>query len=157
MVSIPNQHRITYVKLELADDTSNGLQSDGSPGINEFEWTHIEPEPKAEKVEKADCKPEESKHTQPSGNSASKESNSVKWPTKKNHDGHRTLAAKLKSIDAKGRARSVIIASHKKRSAAKRVKKQYNCTTCNHVAPRPSNLKRHMLTHTGEKPFPCNI
>ncbi|XP_055307061.1 zinc finger and SCAN domain-containing protein 32-like, partial [Sitodiplosis mosellana] len=157
MVSIPNQHRVQHVKLELADDTSNGLQSDGSPGINEFEWIHIEPEPKAEEVEKADCKPEESKKSQPSGDGSGKRNIDVKQAKKQNRDGHKTLAAKLKSIEATGRARSVIIASHKKRSAAKKNKKQHKCPTCDHVASRPCNLKTHMLTHTGEKPFPCNI
>ncbi|XP_055306136.1 zinc finger protein 888-like [Sitodiplosis mosellana] len=156
-VTIPNQHRMPHVKLEPVDDTSNGIRCDGLLGMDDFEWTHIEPEPKAEEVEKCDCKPEESKKSQSIGNGASKKSNGVKRATKKKCDGHKTLAAKLKSIEAKGRARSVIIASHKKRSAVKRIKKQHKCPSCDFVTPWPTVLKRHMLTHTGEKPFPCNI
>ena len=30
------------------------------------------------------------------------------------------------------------------------------CTTCLKRFPTPSQLERHMLTHSGEKPFICN-
>ncbi|XP_055306219.1 zinc finger protein 583-like [Sitodiplosis mosellana] len=147
LVSGPNQHRMPHVKLEPVDDTS----------MDDFDSTHVKPEPKADKVENADCKPEESKQSQQSGDGSGKRNIDVKQAKKQNRDGHKTLAAKLKSIEAKGRARSVIIASHKKRSAVKRIKKQHKCPSCDFVTPWSTVLKRHILTHTGEKPFPCNI
>ncbi|XP_055301592.1 zinc finger protein 3 homolog [Sitodiplosis mosellana] len=66
-------------------------------------------------------------------------------------------SSKKKSIDVTGRAKAVINAAHRKQSAVKRTKKQHKCSTCGYVATFPSYLKRHMLKHTGEKPFPCNI
>jgi len=33
----------------------------------------------------------------------------------------------------------------------------WRCRLCNKVAPYKSNMFRHTLTHTGEKPFPCRF
>lgn len=34
-------------------------------------------------------------------------------------------------------------------------RRDHACTLCNYVCAKTSQLKRHMLTHTGEKPFKC--
>ena len=31
------------------------------------------------------------------------------------------------------------------------------CTVCAKMFPKPSDLKRHMMCHTGEKPFRCEV
>lgn len=36
-------------------------------------------------------------------------------------------------------------------------KKLVECSLCNFVCKRPSHLKRHMLTHTGERPHQCEF
>ncbi|KAI7858592.1 hypothetical protein BDC45DRAFT_403566, partial [Circinella umbellata] len=33
--------------------------------------------------------------------------------------------------------------------------RKYQCTTCSKAFSRPSALRTHMYTHTGEKPFEC--
>ncbi|KAL1416866.1 hypothetical protein MTO96_027461 [Rhipicephalus appendiculatus] len=36
-------------------------------------------------------------------------------------------------------------------------KKKYTCNLCNYTTDYPTNIQRHMLTHTGERPFRCDI
>lgn len=43
-----------------------------------------------------------------------------------------------------------------KRGHLRKVEKKYQCEICTLRFERPSNLKTHHLTHTGEKPFPCS-
>ena len=31
------------------------------------------------------------------------------------------------------------------------------CEICNKVCVKPSDLKRHMMSHTGERPFKCDV
>ena len=35
--------------------------------------------------------------------------------------------------------------------------KVHNCSYCSYSTYRSYSLRRHMLIHTGEKPFTCNI
>jgi len=35
--------------------------------------------------------------------------------------------------------------------------KQYHCSFCGKVFYHKSNLKRHEMVHTGEKPFECEL
>ena len=32
-----------------------------------------------------------------------------------------------------------------------------SCEYCGKICPRPSILKRHMMMHTGERPFECKV
>lgn len=34
-------------------------------------------------------------------------------------------------------------------------KKRYTCSLCSYSTDYPTNIQRHMLTHTGERPFRC--
>ena len=34
---------------------------------------------------------------------------------------------------------------------------KYSCPFCSKIMPTPYNMKRHILTHTGEQPFICNV
>lgn len=36
------------------------------------------------------------------------------------------------------------------------VKKKYTCNLCSYSTDYPTNIQRHMLTHTGERPFRCD-
>ncbi|KAI9271699.1 hypothetical protein BDA99DRAFT_433599, partial [Phascolomyces articulosus] len=36
-------------------------------------------------------------------------------------------------------------------------KRKYQCRMCNKAFSRPSALRTHGFTHTGEKPFQCTI
>ncbi|KDQ17462.1 hypothetical protein BOTBODRAFT_29643 [Botryobasidium botryosum FD-172 SS1] len=38
-----------------------------------------------------------------------------------------------------------------------RALKKHRCVGCDNVFERPSSLKQHMLSHTGERPHPCQI
>ncbi|XP_055306133.1 zinc finger protein 235-like [Sitodiplosis mosellana] len=90
----------------------------------------------------------------------------LKGNTAKKHQAKKDSAAKQSSsvekskkgeIGLKGRAKALINAAHRKQSAGRKTKKQHKCPTCDYVTSWPSNLKTHMLTHTGEMPFPCKI
>ncbi|KAI0036106.1 hypothetical protein K488DRAFT_17059, partial [Vararia minispora EC-137] len=35
--------------------------------------------------------------------------------------------------------------------------KMHHCDVCHKAFPRPSGLKTHMNSHSGEKPFPCPV
>ncbi|KAH8026270.1 hypothetical protein MRX96_033318 [Rhipicephalus microplus] len=35
-------------------------------------------------------------------------------------------------------------------------KKKYTCNLCSYSTDYPTNIQRHMLTHTGERPFRCD-
>ncbi|GFT77511.1 AAA-ATPase_like domain-containing protein [Nephila pilipes] len=37
------------------------------------------------------------------------------------------------------------------------VRRHYNCTFCDYSSPLSANVKRHLLTHTGERPFSCSV
>ncbi|XP_055321200.1 zinc finger protein Xfin-like, partial [Sitodiplosis mosellana] len=47
--------------------------------------------------------------------------------------------------------------SKKKPSEGKANEKRHKCSLCDYVTDFTTNLKRHMFTHTGERPFPCNL
>ncbi|KAH6937107.1 hypothetical protein HPB50_025568 [Hyalomma asiaticum] len=34
--------------------------------------------------------------------------------------------------------------------------KKYTCSLCSYSTDYPTNIQRHMLTHTGERPFRCD-
>ncbi|KAJ2940902.1 hypothetical protein O0L34_g10163 [Tuta absoluta] len=36
-------------------------------------------------------------------------------------------------------------------------KSTFPCETCEQICPSPAHLKRHLLSHTGEKPFACDL
>ncbi|XP_031634297.1 gastrula zinc finger protein XlCGF57.1-like [Contarinia nasturtii] len=42
-------------------------------------------------------------------------------------------------------------------AAAKPIGKQHKCTKCEYSTLKKSHFKTHILTHTGEKPFPCTL
>ncbi|CAL1279631.1 unnamed protein product [Larinioides sclopetarius] len=35
--------------------------------------------------------------------------------------------------------------------------KKYNCQFCDYSSLNSGHVRRHILTHTGERPFKCNI
>lgn len=37
------------------------------------------------------------------------------------------------------------------------VRGKYSCKICHYSSPLLGNLKRHMLTHSGERPFGCKL
>ncbi|XP_055306622.1 gastrula zinc finger protein XlCGF8.2DB-like [Sitodiplosis mosellana] len=45
----------------------------------------------------------------------------------------------------------------KKPPECKATGKRYKCSLCEYVTFKTTNLNRHMLKHTGERPFPCTI
>ena len=45
--------------------------------------------------------------------------------------------------------------SQSRRQCSKKPEKKYRCETCSLAFERPSNLRVHCRSHTGEKPYPC--
>jgi len=45
--------------------------------------------------------------------------------------------------------------SQPRRQCSKKPEKKYRCETCSLAFERPSNLRVHCRSHTGEKPYPC--
>ncbi|XP_023663542.2 uncharacterized protein znf770 [Paramormyrops kingsleyae] len=43
------------------------------------------------------------------------------------------------------------------RACAEKVKKSHQCTMCLRRFPAPSKLRRHILVHTGQRPFSCHV
>jgi uncharacterized Zn-finger protein len=41
--------------------------------------------------------------------------------------------------------------------AVQPTQERYICTTCNKAFSRPSSLRIHNYSHTGEKPFRCSV
>ncbi|XP_055308951.1 zinc finger protein 665-like [Sitodiplosis mosellana] len=150
-VSMPRQ-RYRGSTVELGVDRANNES-------NIEDWYPTEFKVEVEADIKVEQKSKEGKRSDK--NDAQKENGNreVEGQSKKDDAVPRSSNGNLrkKSIAMKGRAKAVINAAHRKQSAAKRAKKQHKCQTCGYVAPRPSNLKRHMFKHTGENPFPCNI
>ncbi|XP_055306218.1 zinc finger protein 813-like [Sitodiplosis mosellana] len=154
MVSMPRPS-CSSSAVEPSVDRANN-----EPSIKDLYSTHAKLELKAEA--EADTKVESTSNEskQSVGNDA------LKGNTTKKHRAKKGSAAKPRSsnrlskkreIGLKGRAKAVINAAHRKQSTAKKTKKQHKCPSCDYVASQTSTLKRHMLTHTGRKPFPCNI
>ncbi|XP_055306135.1 zinc finger and SCAN domain-containing protein 5B-like [Sitodiplosis mosellana] len=149
MVSMP---RLSYSQsaVELGVDRVNN-----EPSIEDLYATHVKLELKieAESNSKVKSKPKDSKHSD--GNETSK-GNTVKKGNAAAPVSSIGMS-KIMGIELKGRAKAVISAANRKQSAAKMTNKLHKCPSCDYVAPWPANLKMHMLTHTGERPFPCNI
>ncbi|XP_055301543.1 zinc finger protein Xfin-like [Sitodiplosis mosellana] len=47
--------------------------------------------------------------------------------------------------------------SQKKPAEGKANGKRHKCSLCDYVTDSRTGLKRHMCTHTGERPFPCSV
>ncbi|XP_055306991.1 gastrula zinc finger protein XlCGF8.2DB-like [Sitodiplosis mosellana] len=45
----------------------------------------------------------------------------------------------------------------KKLAEGKANRKRHKCPLCDYVTNIKTNLKKHMLKHTGERPFPCSV
>ncbi|XP_055326338.1 zinc finger protein 233-like, partial [Sitodiplosis mosellana] len=154
MVSVP---RSSYTGSTVEFDVE---RANNELSIEDLYSTHAKLELKAEA--EADSKVESTQKgsKQAGGNDTSKGNTAKKQQAKKGSAARpRSSVGKSKKgeIGLKGRAKALINAAHRKQSAGRNTKKQHKCPTCDYVASRPCNLKTHMLTHTGEKPFPCKI
>lgn len=139
MITRP-RHYLGLINSEIAVDNDE-------LNIEELYATHVKVEHKteAEVGNKVGLKPEESQ--QPAETSSTNKNSVANGQSKKSDATPRPSNGKFKETDIglKGRANTVINASHRKKFAAKKAEKQQKCSICDYATLRPTDSKRHIF------------
>ncbi|XP_031632788.1 zinc finger protein 135-like [Contarinia nasturtii] len=139
-------NKIVVPTSELADNRPrNAIGADQIDQIIDFDGVEVKPEVKTENNEK---KSED-------GSSGHQQSGAPKRSVDK--DEQKATTSKGKATTGNDGCKGKRYNDKKDQAAAKPIGKKHECPMCEYSSSTKSNLKRHIVTHTGEKPFSCTL